>query len=176
MKKVIFKVKLGNRDEFEEKMAGKGVDFSPIYWQHDRIYVPRGYRAGVGLPRVIMRTEMKAIDKPAKYFVILKRHIFDTNVEMEFKTEVKSYTEMVGIVAMAGFSLKTEVSRKRQEAKLPEGILYLDKVEGVSGFYAKLEAEVKEGKRTESVRREIRDLLETLGERGIVEKPYFQMI
>ena len=75
MKKVIVKVKLKNREDFEEKLNEIGVDFSPLYWQYDRIFAPKGYRRGLNLPRVIMRTEMKAIDKPARYFVIFRRHI-----------------------------------------------------------------------------------------------------
>ena len=75
MKKVIVKCKLSGRDRFEQKLAEIDLDFSPIYWQHDRVYLPRGYKRGMNLPRLIMRTEMKAVDRPPKYFLLLRRHI-----------------------------------------------------------------------------------------------------
>ena len=44
MRKVIVKCKLKNRDEFERKLSDIDLDFSQVYWQHDRIYVPRNYK------------------------------------------------------------------------------------------------------------------------------------
>ena len=73
MKKVILKCKLKNHDAFEQKLSDIDLDFSPIYWQHDRVYVPKNYKPNSNFPRLIMRTEMKAVDKPAKYYYILKR-------------------------------------------------------------------------------------------------------
>ena len=75
MKKVILKCKLKNRDEFKQKLTDIDFNFSNTYWQHDRIYVPRNYKPHANFPRLIMRTEMHKVDKPAKYYFILKRHI-----------------------------------------------------------------------------------------------------
>ena len=43
MKKIIVKVRLGkSRESFEQKLSDIEFDCSPVYWQHDRVYVPRG--------------------------------------------------------------------------------------------------------------------------------------
>ena len=42
MRKVIIKAKLSSRDKFENKLSDIDMDFGPIYWQHDRVYTPRG--------------------------------------------------------------------------------------------------------------------------------------
>ena len=44
MKKVIVKCKLKNHEEFEKKMTEIDMDFSPMYWLHERVYVPRNYQ------------------------------------------------------------------------------------------------------------------------------------
>ena len=103
MKKVIVKMKLKSREEFENTLTSLGMDFSPIFWQHDRVYVPRNYRRGAGFPRMIMRTEMKAVDRPPKYSLILKRHLEDSNIEIVDETVVKDYTEAANIVLQLGF-------------------------------------------------------------------------
>ena len=73
MKKVILKCKLQSRDTFEDKLSDIGLDFSAMYWQHDRVYVPRGYKPGMNFPRLVMTTEVKAVDKPAEYTLVLRR-------------------------------------------------------------------------------------------------------
>ena len=90
MRKVIVKAKLSSRDKFEEKLSDIELDFGPIFWQHDRIYVPRGYKKGMNLPRLVMRTEMKAVDKPAKYSLILRRPIEDSGVDVIEETQIKN--------------------------------------------------------------------------------------
>ena len=89
MKKVILKCKLQNRDSFEDKLSEIDLDFGAIYWQHDRIYVPRSYKPNSNFPRLVMRTEMKAVDEPAEYYFILKRHIEDSGVDIVEETPSK---------------------------------------------------------------------------------------
>ena len=91
MKKIILKCKLTNRDSFEQKLSDIDLDFSPIYWQHDRIYVPRNYKPHANFPKLVMRTEMKSVDKPAKYYFILRRHIEDSGVDIVEETAVTDY-------------------------------------------------------------------------------------
>ena len=67
MKKVIVKLKLKSRDEFEKKITEMDKDFLPMYWLHERVYVPRNYRKKSSFPRLILKTEMHAVDRPAKY-------------------------------------------------------------------------------------------------------------
>ena len=44
MKKIIVKCKLASREGFVDKLSDIEMEFSPIYWQHDRVYVPNGYK------------------------------------------------------------------------------------------------------------------------------------
>ena len=91
MRKVIIKAKLSSRDRFEDKLSDIDLDFSPIYWQHDRIYIPRDYKRNSNYPRLIMRTEIRSVDKPPKYSLILKRHIEDSGVDVVEETTIKDY-------------------------------------------------------------------------------------
>ena len=122
MKKVILKCKLSSRDKFEDKLSDIDLDFSAIYWQHDRVYAPRGYKRGMNLPRLVMRTEMKAVDKPPKYSLILRRHIEDSGIDVVEETSIKDYQNTVNIILQLGFKLVGEVSRRRQELKMGEEI------------------------------------------------------
>lgn len=176
MKKVIVKCKLANRDRFEDKLSDIDMDFSPIYWQHDRVYVPRGYKRGMNLPRLIMRTEMRAVDRPAKYSLILRRHIEDSGVDIVEETLVKDYSEMVSIILQLGFKLQKEVSRRRQEIKMGEGSdLYLDNVEGLNGYYAKIESELIEGNSVQEMQEELAKTMAVLGENNIISQAYFEI-
>ena len=111
MKKVILKCKLTSRDKFEEKLSDIDLDFSSIYWQHDRVYVPRGYKRGINLPRLVMRTEMKAVDKPPKYSLILRRHIEDSGVDVVEETPIHTLREI---------PVPMDYPRTRQDLTRPE--------------------------------------------------------
>ena len=166
MKKVIVKMKLKSREEFENTLTSLGMDFSPIFWQHDRVYVPRNYRRGAGFPRMIMRTEMKAVDRPPKYSLILKRHI-----------EVKDYTEAANIVLQLGFKQIAEISRRRQEIRMGEGtVMYLDKIEGTNGYFAKIEAEISEKDSASAQRNEILKTFESLEQKNEVPETYAEIL
>ncbi len=176
MKKVILKCKLKNRDEFEQKLSDIDFDFSPIYWQHDRVYVPRGYKRGENLPRLIMRTEMKAVDKPAKYFLILRRHIEDSGVDVVEETSIKDYEKTVNIILQLGFKVIAEVSRRRQELKMGEGTyIYLDKIDNKPGYYAKIESELSENDSVFEAREDLKKTFETLGESNFIDQAYFEI-
>ena len=176
MKKVILKCKLGNHDSFEQKLSDIDLDFSPIYWQHDRVYVPRNYNPNSNFPRLIMRTEMQAIDKPAKYYFILKRHIEDSGVDVVEETGVADYEKLVNIILQLGFKLTKEVSRRRQELSMGEGtIIYLDKVDHLPGFYAKIESNLQPTDSVEAAKEDLEKTFRTLGEVNIVKAPYFEI-
>ena len=176
MKKVILKAKLKNRDNFEDKLSEIDLDFSPVYWQHDRIYLPRGYQKNSNYPRLIMRTEMHAVDKPAKYFFILKRHIEDSGVDIVEETEVKDYEKIVNIIFQLGFKPVAEVSRRRQDLKMGEGtFIYLDKIDNLPGYYAKIESELSDKDSTIDAKLDLKKTFETLGESDFVERSYFEL-
>ena len=176
MKKVILKCKLKNHEGFEQKLSDIDLDFSPIYWQHDRIYVPRNYKPKSNFPKLIMRTEMLSVDKPAKYYYILKRHIEDSDVDIVEETEVTDYEKLVNIILQLGFKPIAEVSRKRQELNMGEGTtIYLDKVDKLPGYYAKIESDLQATDSVEAARTDLEKTFQTLGESNFVDKPYFEL-
>lgn len=176
MRKVILKCKLSNRDVFEQKLADIDLDFSPIYWQHDRIYVPRNYKPNSNFPRITMRTEMKSVDKPAKYYFILKRHIEDSGVDIVEEITTKDYEAMVNIILQLGFKPIGEVSRRRQELKMGEGtFIYLDKVDNLPGYYAKIESDLTDADSILAAKEDLEKTFRTLGESNFVNAPYSEI-
>ncbi len=176
MKKVILKVKLSSREKFEQKLSDIDLDFSSIYWQHDRIYVPRDYKKDSNYPRLIMRTEMRAVDKPAKYTLILRRHIEDSGVDIVEETTIKDYESTVNIILQLGFKPFAEVSRRRQDLKMDENnIIYLDKIETLPGYYAKIESNLVPEDSVAEAQLDLRRTFETLGESSFVNSPYAEI-
>lgn len=176
MRKVIVKAKLSSRDRFEEKLSDIDLDFSPIYWQHDRIYVPRDYKKNSNYPRLIMRTEMISVDKPARYTLILRRHIEDSGIDIIEETAIKDYENTVNIILQLGFKPFSEVSRRRQDLKTGEGtVIYLDKVENLPGYYAKIESEITPEDSVIEARQDLEKTFQTLGESNFVNKPYSEI-
>ncbi|MBQ1540008.1 hypothetical protein IIZ72_00355, partial [Candidatus Saccharibacteria bacterium] len=176
MKKVILKCKLANRDNFEDKLNEIDLDFSAMYWQHDRIYVPRGYKRSMNLPRLVMRTEMKAVDEPPKYSLILKRHIEDSGVDIVETTPVEDYANTVNIILQLGFKPAAEVSRRRQELMMGPGTkIYLDEIDGRPGeSYAKIESDLTTTDSILEAKEDLKKTFSTLGEETIVENAYFE--
>ncbi len=179
MRKVVSKLKLGNKAEFVRMLDEIGMDFSEVFYQHDRVYVPRGYKRGANYPRLIVRTEMRAVDKPAKYFLILRRHIEDSGVDVVNETGVKDYSEAAHIVLQLGFEAAGEVSRQRQELVMGDSVkIFLDKVEGLTGYYAKIENSLSEDESVAEAREDLLKTFEVLGEKrsSAVDKSYAELI
>ena len=177
MRKIIVKTKLKNRDEFEQTVEGRtGEDFSNIYWLHDRVYLPREYKRGMNFPCMIVRTEMRAVDRPAKYILRLKRHIEDSGIDIVDETVVKDYVEAVEIVRQLGFQLSGEVSMRRQELKVNEKMIFIDKVEGLSGYYAKCEKSLKDDDVVSKSRDELLKLMNEYGAGDVVVKRYAEQL
>lgn len=176
MKKVILKCRLSSRDKFEDKLSDIDLDFSPVFWQHDRVYVPRGYKRGLNLPRLVMRTEMKAVDKPPKYSLILRRHIEDSGIDIVEETAIKDYEKTVNIILQLGFRPAGEVSRRRQALDMgDETYIYLDKIDGKNGYYAKIESVLAENDSVEEAKDDLKRTFETLGESNFVDNAYFEL-
>ena len=165
MKKVIVKCKLKNHEEFEKKMTEIDMDFSPMYWLHERVYVPRNYQKKSSFPRLILRTEMHAVDRPAKYELQLRRHIEDSGIDIVDTTIIRDYQEAANIILQRGFEAQNEVSSRRQELVLGKGTkMFMDKVDGVAGYFAKIETELGENDKVEDVRKEIISTFEQFGQ------------
>ena len=165
MKKVIVKCKLKNHEEFEKKMTEIDMDFSPMYWLHERVYVPRNYQKKSSFPRLILRTEMHAVDRPAKYELQLRRHIEDSGIDIVDTTIIRDYQEAANIILQLGFEAQNEVSSRRQELVLGKGTkMFMDKVDGVAGYFAKIETELGDNDKVEDVRKEIISTFEQFGQ------------
>ena len=176
MRKAIVKCKLKNRDDFMKKLTDIEFNFSDIYWQHDRVYVPRNYKPHANFPRLIMRTEMRTVDKPAKYYFILKRHIEDSGVDVVEETVIKDYEKLVNIILQLGFKPVAEVSRRRQDLKMGEGnYIYIDKVENKPGYYAKIESDLTSGDSIIEAKADLEKTFQTLGESNFVDNAYFEI-
>lgn len=176
MKKIILKCKLKSRDAFVQKLSDIELNFSPVYWQHDRIYVPRDYQKNSNYPRLIMRTEMKSVDRPAKYYLILRRHIEDSGIDIVEQTTTKDYETAVNIILQLGFKPIAEVSRRRQELKISEGnYFYLDKIENLPGYYAKIETDLAPDDSVTAAREDLTKTFTTLGESNFVHSTYFEI-
>ncbi len=176
MKKVIVKCKLSNHENFERKLSDIDLNFSQVYWQHDRIYVPRDYKNNSNYPRLVIRTEMRAVDKPAKYTLILRRHIEDSDIDIVEETSVKNYESTVNIIFQLGFKLAGEISRRRQDLRMGEGTnIYLDKIENLPGYYAKIESNLSPNDSTVDAKLDLKNTFKTLGESNIIKSPYFEL-
>ncbi|MBQ9018025.1 hypothetical protein IJ118_03130 [Candidatus Saccharibacteria bacterium] len=177
MKKIILKCKLENRERFEDKLSDIDLDFGAIYWQHDRVYVPRGYRSNMNYPRLIMRTDLRAIDEPPKYYLILRRHIVDSGVDIVEETPIADYATTANIILQLGFRQAGEVSRRRQELSMGEGTaIYLDEIDGRDETYAKIESVLTDGDSVTEARSDLEQTLTTLGEHDIVNQPYIEIL
>lgn len=164
MQKLIYKTKLKNRDEFETRLAELDFDFGPMYWQHSRIFVPRNYQNHSNYPRMILRIEMKAVDRPAKYELICKRHIESSGITVVHTTQVKDYAEAANILLQLGFVMQAEIPRRRQEVEISEKTkVYIDKIDNLSGYYAKIEINIGKDEDIEGAQRELEKLLNDFG-------------
>ena len=176
MRKAIIKCRLKNREKFEDKLSDIDLDFGPVYWQHDRVYVPRGYKSKQNYPRLVMRTTMHAVDEKPDYSLILRRHIEDSGVDMIEETPVTDYSTTVNIILQLGFKPAGEVSRRREELEMGEGtMIYLDEIDGKDGAYAKIESVIVDGDSTVEAKSDLKKTLETLGETDIIESAYFEL-
>ena len=176
MRKVIVKVKLSSRDSFENKLSDIDLDFSSITWQHDRIYVPRDYRRNSNYPRLIIRTEMNSVDTPAKYTLILKRHIEDSGIDIVEETAVLNYENTVNMILQLGFKPFSEISRRRQNIQMGEGtVIYLDEVDNLKSCYAKIETVLSPNDTVSEARLDLENTFKTLGESNFINAPYSEI-
>ena len=176
MKKVIVKTKLSSKDSFEGKLSDTDLDFSQIYWQHDRIYVPRNYAKNANYPRLIMRTEVRAVDQAPKYALILRRHIEDSGVDIVEETAIKDYETTINIILQLGFRPIAEIYRQRQDLKMDENnVIYLDKIEHLPNYYAKIESNLAPNDSVVEAKLDLERTFKALGEADFISSPYFEI-
>lgn len=176
MRKLIFKCKLGNRDNFEDRLAHANLDFGAIYWQHDRVYVPRGYRRGQNYPRLVLRTDLRAVDQPPVYYLVLRRHIEDSGIDVVEETPVIDYAAALNIVLQLGFRPAGEVSRRRQELYIAPGtVVYLDEIDGRGETFIKLETDLADGASVAEARARLEQFLALFTDLTPANYAYFEL-
>lgn len=177
MKKLIVKSALINPGRFYNQLAAIGQEMSPVIWQHERVYLPSGYKPEQNLPRLVLRTEVRTTERPAEYFLYLKRHIEDSGVDWTNFTGVTNYTEATGIIHQLGFRKTAEVSRQRRELWLDDRtVIYVDIVEGLKGEFLKIEAELEEDEPVEVLRKDLFKILSMLGQKTFMMQSYFELL
>lgn len=147
-----------------------------MYWQHDRVYVPRGYKPHANFPRLIMRTNLNAVDEPATYSLILRRHIEDSGVDVVEETPVTDYVNTVNIILQLGFKPAGEVARRRQTLTTEKGItIHLDSIDGKDEAYVKFEAPLVEGASVQATQASLEDIITLFNKIEQENTPYFEL-
>ena len=160
MKKIIVKAEVKDVDKLENRLMNLGYDFDPMYWQHSRIFVPRNYEEHNNFARMMLRMDVKAVDRPARYTLICKRHLKKSKIDLVHETLVSSYAEAANILLQMGLIIQSEVSRTRQEVVLENGItIYLDQIEHGRKSYIKFEAVLENESEAEEIRNRIEVLM-----------------
>lgn len=177
MRKLIVKSQLAERAGLDQQLVNIGMELSPVIWQHERVYLPHDYRPDMNFPRLVMRTEVHAVNQTPIYAMYLKRHIEDSGIDWVNYTEVKDYTEASGMIHQLGFRKVAEISRQRQELWLDDKtVIYVDKVEGLPGYFIKLEAELVDGEPVDLLRRDLFSILQMFGQETFTMQTYFSLL
>ena len=179
MRKIIYKTQLTERDEFERKLSSLDCDFGPMYWQNSRIFVPKNYKNHENYPRMILRIEMRAVNRPAKYELICKRHIEDSGVTIVHSTQVKDYTEAASILLQLGFELQAEVPRRRQDVRINDKtMVFMDRIDTINEDFVKIEVELEDGESVQLAQQELQSLLTNFGLPGdaSVKETYAELV
>ena len=176
MKKVIVKCRVRSAERFKKRLNGVELKFSPVYWQHDRVFVPRGYKGRSNFPRLIMRTEMHEVGDAPVYLLSLRRHIEDSGIDIIEDTKITDYEGMVNIILQLGFKQVGEVSRRREELKIsPKTMLYLDTLDSDDSTFAKIELVLDDKVSPEAAKSDLISTLRSFGETNIIESTYFEL-
>ena len=179
MKRIIIKSQLNNRFDLLNRLSDIGFSFEDPYFQHDRVFVPRDYEESNNYPRLTLRTEVRNQKTPPVYKLSLRRHIEDSGVDIVEMTEITSYESAANIIAQLGFTLRAEISRERRALRLSDHIrFYLDKVEGLSGEFIKLEADLRPEDKVSAIKKDLEDSLVTLGQpaKDRLSTPYADLL
>jgi adenylate cyclase class IV len=179
MKRVIVKCHLLNRFDLLQRLAEIELNFGATYWQHDRVYVPRNYQKHSNFPRLTLRTEVRQANQPAKYNLILHRHIEDSGVDIVESTPIVDYSAAANILLQLGFAPHSEFSRQRRELSFDQNTqFYLDIIENLPNEYVKIETTLEKNEKVSVVRQDLVDTLSTLGQdpKNIISESYADLL
>lgn len=172
MKKTIIKMKLNSRTDFIEMLNEIDFTFSAPYWQHDRVFVPKRFTRDKAMPRLSLRTIVKDPEKKATYALVMRRHFEDEKFDLVNATVVKDYSETAHILYQLGYELRYEVSRRREELRMGNSVnVYIDKIDGLPGYYARIESDLGEN---DDPQEAYNDILETFKVLHVNGKPVIE--
>ena len=116
---------------------------------------------------MILRIEMKAVDRPAKYELICKRHIEDSGVTISHATQVKDYSEAASILLQLGFVMQAEISRRRQALEIDKNtMVYIDQIDNQEENFVKIEITLEDDEKVGEAQRKLESLLAEFGLTG----------
>lgn len=179
MKRLILKLQLNNRFDLINRLSDIGFVFGDTYYQHDRVFVPREYQKDNNYPRITLRTEIRDKKQPPIYKMSLRRHINDSGIDIIEMTPILDYTAAANLIAQLGFTLHSEVSRRRRALALSKSLrMYLDKIDGLSGEYLKFESDLSPSDKVSVVKKDLEDTLITLGQpvEDLTPTPYTDLL
>ena len=179
MKKSIVKMKLASRADFVSTLEEINFKFSEPYWQHDRIFVPRGYDRDKSLPRLCLRTIVKNPNKDATYALVLRRHYAEKCIDVVNAISFKDYTEAAHILYQLGYTLKAEVARRREELDMGNTIkIYIDKIDSLPGYYSKIESDLSENDDSIAAREDLIETFKVLGVKRVtpIDQTYGELL
>ena len=92
-------------------------------------------------------------------------------------TVIRDYTEAANIILQLGFVQQAEVSSRRQELVMGKATrIYLDKVEGIAGYYAKIETFLDEKDKASEVLEELRETFRAFGQTNFSTETYSELL
>ena len=128
MRKVIVKTRLHNRQNLLMVLNEIGFNFEPSYWQNDRIFVPKNYNREHGSPRLSLRTVVRR-DGKTIYALVMRQHFAKDGIDVINRTVVEDYAEAAHIIYSLGYTLRADISRRREELQMGESVkLYIDSI------------------------------------------------
>ena len=121
------------------------------------------------MPRLSLRTIVKDPEKKATYALVMRRHFEDEKFDLVNATIVKDYSETAHILYQLGYELRYEVSRRREELRMGESVsVYIDKIDGLPGYYGRIESDLSDGDNPEEA---YNDIMETFKVLRVSGKP-----
>lgn len=178
MRKVIVKTKLQNRQNLLMVLNEIGFNFEPSYWQNDRIFVPKNYNREHGGPRLSLRTVVRR-DGKTIYALVMRQHFSRDGIDIINRTVVEDYAEAAHIIYSLGYVLRSDISRRREELQMGESVkLYIDNIDGLDGYYLKIETLLNEKEDPAAARQDLIDTFKVLELKGAkpVELTYGELL
>ncbi len=145
MKKLSIKLKLPDPAAIIANLKLGTNMLGDEYAQFDRVFLPRNWQDHYEdidqAPHLLIRTT--TANNQHSHMMIMKRIISDEVVYF-YQTQIMDYNQTAHIINNMGYELYNEISKKRRKMVSGSIVAYLDKVDGVDGWFFKLEKNLKD--------------------------------